>query len=414
MLDPGTPVELQVLVDLALLLAGRGLVDGQLDPALAVPHDLRHERRVLAGDLVVTKVDQLGEPHDVVVVLRPLVHLPQLHVAHHVVDQLDPHRRPLVDDRFLGAIAREEWARVVLPLDERMQGVAVRGDGRVHHLAVLVLEHGGLQDGPRSALGGLLPGIGGIGDPEGHVLHPIPVLAHVFGDHPLRAHRPGEHVAGLALFDHPRGAVAQLRLWTGVRGDVEAERLRVVEGGLSRVAHVVLDMVDPDERHEVLVRVRGGPARRLIRGGDGLIHGHRRSLCRGRLDYTRDGNGTRWRGRYWGPGGGSKGEPRVTRSRPEEIAPARRSRSAARRRGLTGAKRSSSASMTAQNEARPAWLHGTHRSAWGVQGTRIRQTAAIAAKNAGRLPIRPIRRGVIRTLGRVRRRARRSGMHPEW
>src|SRR5262245_57227188 len=53
-------VEVEVLLDLALPLALGGLVDRELDLALPVHHDLRHQRRVLGRDRLVREVDQLG------------------------------------------------------------------------------------------------------------------------------------------------------------------------------------------------------------------------------------------------------------------------------------------------------------------------------------------------------------------
>src|SRR5262245_40298671 len=51
-LDTWAAVELQVLIDLRLLLAHRGLVDGELDLPRSVSDDLAHEGGVLGGDVV--------------------------------------------------------------------------------------------------------------------------------------------------------------------------------------------------------------------------------------------------------------------------------------------------------------------------------------------------------------------------
>jgi hypothetical protein len=59
-LRAGVEVAVEELLDLALLLARRGLVDRELDPAVAVGHDLRHQGRVLGVDDLVVVVDQLG------------------------------------------------------------------------------------------------------------------------------------------------------------------------------------------------------------------------------------------------------------------------------------------------------------------------------------------------------------------
>ena len=83
---PALAVEIEVLLDLALALALGGLVDRELDLAAAVCHDLRHERRVLGLDLVVSEVDDVRHPEDALVELDPVVHLAELDVADDVVE----------------------------------------------------------------------------------------------------------------------------------------------------------------------------------------------------------------------------------------------------------------------------------------------------------------------------------------
>ena len=59
----------------------------------AVPHDRRHQRRVLGADLVVVEVLQLGEAHHVGVEVDPVVELALLDVADDVVDRRRGRRR---------------------------------------------------------------------------------------------------------------------------------------------------------------------------------------------------------------------------------------------------------------------------------------------------------------------------------
>ncbi len=80
-------VVVQVFLDLALALALGRLVDGELDPPAAVLHHLGHQGRVLGADVLVVEVQQLAEAHHLVVEVDPVVHLAQLHVAHHVIDR---------------------------------------------------------------------------------------------------------------------------------------------------------------------------------------------------------------------------------------------------------------------------------------------------------------------------------------
>ena len=80
-LDSRTAVELEVLLDLTLALALRRLVDRELDLPLAVRHHLRHERRVLGGDVLVREVRELAESEHALVEADPLVHPTELDVA---------------------------------------------------------------------------------------------------------------------------------------------------------------------------------------------------------------------------------------------------------------------------------------------------------------------------------------------
>ena len=84
--QPARAIPVEVLLDLALLLAGRRLVDRELDPAVAVGHDLRHQRAVLGVDDLVVVVDELGEAEHVAVEVDELVHLAEPDVADAVVD----------------------------------------------------------------------------------------------------------------------------------------------------------------------------------------------------------------------------------------------------------------------------------------------------------------------------------------
>ena len=83
---PGVVVPVEELLDLALLLARRRLVDRELHPAVAVGHDLRHQRAVVGVDDLVVVVDQLREAEHVAVVVDEPVHVAERDVAHAVVD----------------------------------------------------------------------------------------------------------------------------------------------------------------------------------------------------------------------------------------------------------------------------------------------------------------------------------------
>src|SRR5689334_23144283 len=66
-LAAGRSIPVEVFLDLALLLARGGLVDRELDPPVAVGHDLRHQRAVVGVDDLVVVVDELREAEDVAV-----------------------------------------------------------------------------------------------------------------------------------------------------------------------------------------------------------------------------------------------------------------------------------------------------------------------------------------------------------
>src|SRR5919198_3577435 len=89
-LDAGAAIEVEVLLDLALAPALGRLVERELDLPPAAEHDLRHEGRVLGGDVLVGEVDHLPEAHDALVEADPFVHAAELDVADDVVDRLEP------------------------------------------------------------------------------------------------------------------------------------------------------------------------------------------------------------------------------------------------------------------------------------------------------------------------------------
>ena len=130
-------VVLQVLVDLRLALALGRLVERELHAPVAVGDDLRHQRGVLGRDVVVGEVQHLAHPEDVLVVLDPLVHVAELDVADDVVDRQQPGVAALDVAR---RVAGHERALVSGAVDERVQRVAVGGDLRQAHRAVVVGE----------------------------------------------------------------------------------------------------------------------------------------------------------------------------------------------------------------------------------------------------------------------------------
>ena len=170
-----------------------------------------------------------------------------------MVDRGDAHGRSGIRIRLLVPVAGKEHARVVLPLHERVDRVSVRLDGGPDHLAVVVFRDLGLLDALRAPLRGFLPGVCGVRDAERDVADAVAVLVRVPRHEGVRRHRPREHVPGIALLAQPGRPVAYARLGPGVCRDMEAERLRVVVGGLPGVPHEVLHVVDRLDGHGVVL-----------------------------------------------------------------------------------------------------------------------------------------------------------------
>ena len=114
----------------------------------AVPHDRRHERGVLGGDLVVVEVDELAEAEHLGVEPHPLVEPALLDVADDVVD---PGQADLRPDRRRGQVlGRRSPGSSIGPRSgcgstKVCDGLAVGADLRQPSVAVLV------RLGPRGA-----------------------------------------------------------------------------------------------------------------------------------------------------------------------------------------------------------------------------------------------------------------------
>ena len=93
------------------------LIDRELDPARPIGDNLGHECRVLCGNVIVREMHHLLEAKHMVIKGNPLVHAPQLDVAHDMIDRRQPGwhdaRRILY-----GMIARREGPMIVMTFDE--------------------------------------------------------------------------------------------------------------------------------------------------------------------------------------------------------------------------------------------------------------------------------------------------------
>ena len=238
---PGPAVEVQVLVDLALLAARRRLVDGELDGERAVGHHDGHQGAVLGGDVLVVEADVAREAEHAAVPVRPVVHPAEFDVAHHVVDAEQP---GVASRRVLRRVARQERAAVVLVGHQRVDRVPVGRDRRMTDGAVLVRPVRRLADGLRAPRHRFGEGRVGVVHVEADVAHAVAVEADVIVDRIVRPVGGGQDDAGLALLEGVGRRVAPARFEARVRELREPEGLPVVVGRLPGVAHPELDVMD--------------------------------------------------------------------------------------------------------------------------------------------------------------------------
>jgi hypothetical protein len=56
---------------------------------VAVGHNLRHQRRVVGGNVIADELGHVHKPHDPVVETDPVVHLAELDIADDVIQSLE-------------------------------------------------------------------------------------------------------------------------------------------------------------------------------------------------------------------------------------------------------------------------------------------------------------------------------------
>src|SRR6267378_5744684 len=92
MLYAGSVMEIEILLDLALLSTLGRLVDRKLDGERIVGHHDAHQGAVLGGNIFVIKAYEAAEAQHATVPFGPFVHLSQFDIAHDVVDTQDSGR----------------------------------------------------------------------------------------------------------------------------------------------------------------------------------------------------------------------------------------------------------------------------------------------------------------------------------
>src|SRR6267378_4322388 len=120
MLYAGSVMEIEILLDLALLSTLGRLVDRKLDGERIVGHHDAHQGAVLGGNILVVKADEAAEAEHAAVPFGPFVHLSQLDVAHNVVDTQDSGR---IAGDFPRGKARQERTAIVLVREKRVDRV---------------------------------------------------------------------------------------------------------------------------------------------------------------------------------------------------------------------------------------------------------------------------------------------------
>src|SRR5262249_12923701 len=151
-------------------------------------------------------------------------------------DRLEPDAGALRRRAGNRGVAGLEGPPVAVAVHERVDRVAVRGDGRELDRAELVLDPPRLDRPTRAPLDGLPVRRRGVRHRERDVLDAVAVAAAMPRDIVVLAQRRGDDDADAPLLEDVRGAVADPGLRTGVRGAREAERVLVEVRGLLRVA----------------------------------------------------------------------------------------------------------------------------------------------------------------------------------
>ena len=256
MLHSRPTVEIQVLFDLRLTLPFGRLIDRKLYALVAVGHYLGHQRRVLRTDVFVVEVLIQPEAHHIAIEIHPGVHGAPADIAHHMIDVLQAHG-PRHGIDALAMIYRheagQEGAAIVPSLHERVDRIAVNGDGGDAHFALLVAQGLRLAHAPGAAAGGLAVSRFRVVHPKRDVPHAIAVQPHMFCNRMLGGERSGEHQPDLALLQQPRCTIARARLRPAICGQPHPERRSIEVSRLLGVAHVELHVVSAIQRQKVLL-----------------------------------------------------------------------------------------------------------------------------------------------------------------
>ena len=132
MLDAGTAVKLQILLDLGAPARLSRLVDGKLNSPVAALNHFGHQSCVLGADVLIVEMDQLGKAHDMLIKADPIVHLAFFDITDDVIDRFEANRIECpgtVAVRIERLVARREDAVIAVAVDEGVRRVAIGLDG---------------------------------------------------------------------------------------------------------------------------------------------------------------------------------------------------------------------------------------------------------------------------------------------
>lgn len=282
MLDARAGVEDDVLLDLGLLLARGGLVDGHLDEVVGRGHDDGVEGRELGADLGVVDGPEAVEGQALLVKSTSRDHFVPRLVADAVVDAGKGHvgHRHGRGALFAGAEAGQEWSSVAPAVDESVSSIAVGADDSGSDGAVVILGGGWALDGDGALSHGLVVYGLDVVNLKGHVLDGIAVSLEVsvnllqelplrirdgliFREVSLRSQGRREDEADAIVADDIRSEISASSLESTVSRGLKAKEGSIISGRLLGVAN--------PPRYVVIAGEVGGRLDSEVVGGGAVV-----------------------------------------------------------------------------------------------------------------------------------------------
>jgi hypothetical protein len=174
----------------------------------------------------------VGEAHDPVVEVHPLVHLAEFDVAHAVVDPGEQAPLPRRADRGGRDESRQVDTRITGPLDQRVPGVAVCGDRGQDNLPVFVLGDARLLKAAGPVPDRVVVRTFGRANLKGKVDDPVAVRGDSLSQPGASPDRATEDEPLCASLRNVRRLIQAAGLRAAVRHPPHAEGRRIVAGRL--------------------------------------------------------------------------------------------------------------------------------------------------------------------------------------